>query len=38
LHHARDDAVKAGKHWWVLQVNRRGETLFVEINLKPASA
>jgi serine protease Do len=38
LHRARDKAVKAGAHWWVLQVNRRGETLFVEINLKPASS
>jgi serine protease Do len=33
LHHSRDAAVKAGQHWWVLQVERRGETLFVEINL-----
>jgi serine protease Do len=38
LHVARDEAVKAGKRWWVLQVNRRGQTLFVEINLKPAKA
>jgi serine protease Do len=37
LHRARDAAIKAGKRWWVLQVNRRGETLFVEINLKPAN-
>jgi serine protease Do len=38
LHRARDEAVKAGKRWWVLQVERRGQTLFVEINLKPAKA
>jgi len=38
LHRARDEAVKAGKRWWVLQVERRGQTLFVEINLKPANA
>jgi S1-C subfamily serine protease len=38
LHRSRDEAVKAGKRWWVLQVERRGKTLFVEINLKPAHA
>jgi len=38
LHRSRDEAVKAGKRWWVLQVERRGKTLFVEINLKPAYA
>jgi S1-C subfamily serine protease len=36
LHHGRDEAVRAGKAWWVLQVQRRGQNLFVEINLKPA--
>jgi serine protease Do len=38
LHRSRDEAVKAGKRWWVLKVERRGKTLFVEINLKPAHA
>lgn len=33
LHRSRDAAIKAGRRWWVLQVERRGETLFVEINL-----
>jgi serine protease Do len=33
---ARDAAVASGKDWWVLLVRRRGQTLFVEINLKPA--
>ncbi len=33
LRQARAAAVKAGKRWWVLKVERRGETLFVEINL-----
>jgi serine protease Do len=32
---ARERAVKGGKNWWVLLVRRRGQTLFVEINLKP---
>ncbi len=32
---SRDAAVAAGKDWWVLLVRRRGQTLFVEINLKP---
>ena len=27
-------AIAAGKSWWVLLVRRRGQTLFVEINLK----
>jgi serine protease Do len=38
LHRARDEAVKSGKHWLVLQVERRGQTLFIEINLKSAKA
>jgi serine protease Do len=38
LHRSRDEAVRAGKRWWVLQVERRGQTLFVEINLKPVKA
>jgi S1-C subfamily serine protease len=33
LHHSRGEAVKAGRRWWVLQVERRQQTLFVEINL-----
>jgi serine protease Do len=33
LRHARAEAVKAGKRWWVLKVERRGQTLFIEINL-----
>lgn len=32
---AREQAVQGGKSWWVLLVRRRGQTLFVEINLKP---
>jgi len=36
LHRLRDEAVRSEKSWWVLQVQRRGQTLFVEINLKPA--
>jgi serine protease Do len=32
---ARGQAVQEGKSWWVLLVRRRGQTLFVEINLKP---
>jgi serine protease Do len=36
LHHARDEAFKAGRRWFVLQVERRGQTLFIEINLKSA--
>jgi serine protease Do len=33
LKKSRGDAVKAGQSWWVLQVERRGRTSFVEINL-----
>lgn len=35
LKSAREQAVAGGKAWWVLLVRRRGQTLFVEINLKP---
>ena len=38
LRSAREEAVRAGQAWWVLLVQRRGQTLFVEINLKPAKA
>jgi S1-C subfamily serine protease len=33
---AREAAARSGQAWWVLLVNRRGQNLFVEINLKPA--
>jgi serine protease Do len=36
LRAAREQAVRAGHDWWRLLVQRRGRTLFVEINLKPA--
>jgi serine protease Do len=36
LKRAREEAVGSGRDWWVLMVRRRGQTLFVEINLKPA--
>lgn len=35
---AREAAVSGGKEWWVLLVRRRGQTLFVEINLKQAKS
>ena len=35
LKRAREQAVASGKDWWVLLVRRRGQTLFVEISLKP---
>ncbi len=35
LKRARDGAVTGSKDWWVLLVRRRGQTLFVEMNLKP---
>jgi hypothetical protein len=35
LKRAREAAATGGKQWWVLLVRRRGQTLFVEINLKP---
>jgi S1-C subfamily serine protease len=33
LRKARSEAIASGKRWFVLKVSRRGETLFVEINL-----
>jgi S1-C subfamily serine protease len=36
LRQAREEAVRQKHEWWVLLVQRRGQTLFVEINLKPA--
>jgi serine protease Do len=33
---SREQAVAGGKDWWVLLVRRRGQTLFVEIPVKPA--
>ncbi len=36
LNAAREAAAASDKAWWVLLVRRRGQTLFVEINLKPA--
>jgi len=36
LKRARAGVVEKGGEWWVLQVRRRGQTLFVEINLKAA--
>jgi serine protease Do len=38
LKKAREDAAGSDKSWWVLLVRRRGQTLFVEINLKPAKS
>ena len=35
LKRAREQAATSGKSWWVLLVRRRGQTLFVELNLKP---
>jgi serine protease Do len=32
---AREQVNKNGREWWVLLVKRGGQTLFVEINLKP---
>lgn len=36
LRQARDEALRAGQTWWVLQVRRDGQTAFIEINLTPA--
>jgi serine protease Do len=36
LKRAREQVTASGKEWWVLLVRRRGQTLFVEITLKPA--
>jgi S1-C subfamily serine protease len=38
LRKARSEAVKAGRRWWVLQVERRRQTLFIEINLSHLKA
>lgn len=38
LKQSREQAVSGTKEWWVLLVRRRGQTLFVEMNLKPARA
>ena len=38
LTRARDEATPSEKGWWVLLVRRRGQTLFVEINLKSAKS
>ena len=38
LKRAREQAAASDKTWWVLLVRRRGQTLFVEINLKPAKS
>jgi hypothetical protein len=38
LTRARNEAAASEKTWWVLLVRRRGQTLFVEINLKPAKS
>jgi S1-C subfamily serine protease len=38
LKRAREQATTSGKQWWVLLVRRRGQTLFVEINLKPTKS
>jgi len=35
---ARQQALAGDNSWWVLLVRRRGQTLFVEITLKPARA
>ena len=35
LKQARERASGSGQTWWVLLVKRRGQNLFVEINLKP---
>lgn len=36
LRQSRERALASGASWWVLLVKRRGQTLFVEINLRPA--
>lgn len=38
LKRAREQSVAGGKAWWVLLVRRRGQTLFIEINLTPAKS
>ena len=34
---AREAAGKSGAVWWPLLVHRRGQTLFIELKLKPMS-
>jgi serine protease Do len=34
---AREAAAASGREWWVLLVERRGQTLFVELKLKPTA-
>ena len=34
---AREAAAGSGREWWVLLVERRGQTLFVELKLKPSA-
>jgi S1-C subfamily serine protease len=38
LEQARKQVVASGREWWVLLVKRGGQTLFVEINLKPTKS
>ncbi|MBI4624438.1 MAG: PDZ domain-containing protein [Verrucomicrobia bacterium] len=38
LKQERELVVASGKQWWVLLVRRRGQTLFVEITLKPVKS
>lgn len=38
LKRSREETVANGKSWWVLLVRRRGQTQFVEINLKPVKS
>lgn len=38
LKRARENVANSGKGWWVLLVRRRGQTLFVEITLKPTKS
>ncbi len=35
LKQARAEAAQSGRAWWVLLVERRGQTQFIEINLQP---
>ena len=35
FHKARDEAAQGKAAWWVLLIERRGQTMYVEINLKP---
>ncbi len=38
LRQSREEAVRQKHEWWVLLVQRRGQTGFIEINLKPAKS